>query len=262
MIKLVLIPFIIRDDFKHPHYKNSQKPYFETIAFDNDFLVELSETSDNRPYFTISTTEIHTASHNSNIQIHDPNGLLSDTSESQVQYSQQSPQTTQPIIQQPPNVQFENLSLQLDDNHNNDNNQNELQYPKPTLDTQSTDSNAFLVPVKHVDEQDIRRNAEQDPQYLIQGSLTLSTTNTNISLRRKVTSYRNIKYTFTINNHKSEQYNWYDQENILLAFLFTPLLLLYTFFQLPNSIIFCQKHCISTSWNNLHLLTVRSNQFS
>ena len=158
------------------------------------------------------------------------------------------------------------MSLQLDDNHNNDNNQNELQYPKPTLDTQSTDltfdSNAFLVPVRHVDEQDIRRNTEQDPQYLIQGSSTLSTTNTNISLRRKITSYRNIKYTFTMNNHKSEQYNWFDQENILLAFLFTPLLFFYTFFQLPYSKPFCQKHCISTSWNNLHLLTVRSNQFS
>ena len=173
MIKLVLSTFIIRDDFEHPHYKNPQKfyiLYFDTIALDNDFIVELSETSDNRPYFTTSTTEIHTAPHNTNIQIHDPNGLLSDTSESQVQYSQQSPQTTQPIIQQPPNVQFENLSLQLDDNHNNDNNQNELQYPNSTLDTQSTDltvdSNAFLVPVRHVEEQDIRRNTEQDPQYL------------------------------------------------------------------------------------------------
>ena len=42
-------------------------------------------------------------------------------------------------------------------------------------------SNAFLVPVRHLEEQDIRRNTEQDPQYLIQGSSTLSTTNTNIS---------------------------------------------------------------------------------
>ena len=38
----------------------------------------------------------------------------------------------------------------------------------PTLDTQSTDltvvSNALLVPVRHVEEQDIKHNTEQDPQ--------------------------------------------------------------------------------------------------
>ena len=92
-------------------------------AFDNDFLVELSETSDNRPFNTISTTEIHTTPHNTNIQIHDPNELLSDTSESQVRYSHQSPQTTQTIIRQPPIVYLEIFSFQNDDNHNNDNDQ-------------------------------------------------------------------------------------------------------------------------------------------
>ena len=73
--------------------------------------------SDNRPYITTSTTEIHTAPHDTNIHIHDPNELLSDTSESHVQHSQQSPQTTQPITQQPPNVQLKKWSLQPDDNH-------------------------------------------------------------------------------------------------------------------------------------------------
>ena len=84
-------------------------PYFDTSAFDYDFIAELSETSDIRPYITTSTTEIHTTPHYTNIQFLDPNELFSDTSESQVQYSQQSPQTPQPIIQQPPNVQFANL---------------------------------------------------------------------------------------------------------------------------------------------------------
>ena len=74
------------------------------------------------------------------------------------------------------------MSLQPDDNHNNDNNQDELQDPNPTLDTQSTDltidSNALLVPVRNVEEQNLRPNTEQDPQCLNQGSATLSTTNT------------------------------------------------------------------------------------
>ena len=84
------------------------------------------------------------------MQNHDPNELLSDTSESQVQNSQQSPQRTQPITQ-PPNVQLENLSLQPNDNQDNNNTQDEFQKPNPTLDSQSTDftvdSNALLVPV-------------------------------------------------------------------------------------------------------------------
>ena len=52
----------------------------------------------------------------------------------------------------------------------------------PTLDTQSTDltflSNASLLPVRHVEEQNIQQNTEQGPQYSIQGSSTLSTFNT------------------------------------------------------------------------------------
>ena len=94
-----LLPFNLRDDFKHPQNINPLKfhiPYFDTIAFGNDFVVELSKTSDNRPKITTSTTEIHTTPHNTNIQIADPNELLSDKSESQVQYSQQSPHTAQP----------------------------------------------------------------------------------------------------------------------------------------------------------------------
>ena len=37
---------------------------------------------------------------------------------------------------------------------------------------------------------------------------------------------------------------------------------MYTFLPLPHSKSFCQTHCISSSWNNLHRLIFRSNQFS
>ena len=144
--------------------------------------MERSETSDNRPYITTSTTEIHTTPHNTNIQIQESNELLSDASESQLQHPQQSPQRTQPITQQPPIAHFENLSLQIDEHQNNDNNQDELQNPNPTLDTQSTDltvnSYALVVPIRPIEEQDLPDNTEQDLQFLIQGSSTLSTTTT------------------------------------------------------------------------------------
>ena len=76
------------------------------------------------------------------------------------------------------------MSLQSDANHNNDNNQDELQNPNPTLDTQSTDltvdSNALLVPIRQVEKRDTTYHIEHDPQYSIQGSSTLSSTSTTI----------------------------------------------------------------------------------
>ena len=98
-----------------------------------------------------------------------------------MQYSQQSPQRTQPITQQPPNIRFEQLSLQFNENPNNDNNQDGLQNLNPILDTQSTahtvNSNALVIPVRRVEEQNIE-DTQSDTQDLIQGSSTLSTTNT------------------------------------------------------------------------------------
>ena len=106
------------------------------------------------------------------------NIYISDTSTSQVQYPQHDPQTTQPVIQQQPyiklenlpvirqqsNIQLEKLSLQSNENLNGDHNQTDLQNPNPPLHNQSTahtdDSNAILVPISLV--------TEQDPQHLTQ----------------------------------------------------------------------------------------------
>ena len=124
--ELNLLPFFKRDNFKHSRYicpLDFHIPYFEISAFDKNFILELSGTSDNRPHATISIFEIHTTPDNTNTQIHDANELLSDTSESQDQYSQRSPQRRQPITQQPSNVKLENLSLHPNENPNNDYNQ-------------------------------------------------------------------------------------------------------------------------------------------
>ena len=77
------------------------------------------------------------------------------------------------------------MSLQPNENPNNDNNQDELENPHPTLDTQrialKADSNSLLVPVRRVEEQYIGLSTEQDPQHLIQASSILPTTNTTIT---------------------------------------------------------------------------------
>ena len=74
--KVDLSHIILRDDFKHPQITNPLTihiSYFDTIASDNDFILELSEKSDSQPYNTTSTTEIYITPHNTTIQIHDPN---------------------------------------------------------------------------------------------------------------------------------------------------------------------------------------------
>ena len=170
----------MRDNSKQQRYINPLQlhiPYFEIIAVDNNFIVERSEASNIRSYTTTSTTEIHTTPHNTNIQIQDSNELLSDASESQEQSPQKSPQRTQPITQPSSNAQLENLSLHFEENQSNDNNQDELQHPNSTLETQSTDltveSNTLMVSIRPIEDQDISHNTQQDPQNLIQGSLEL-----------------------------------------------------------------------------------------
>ena len=148
---------------------------------DNDFIVEHSET-------TIPTIEIHTTSDDTNIQFNNPIELLSDTSESQVQCPQQDPQTTQPMIQQQPYIHLEKMSLQSNEKVYGDHIQHDLQNPNPTLDNKSTvhrnDSNAILVPIRLV--------TEQDPQHLTRDPSFLSTNNTTkTQSQKKPTTSRN-----------------------------------------------------------------------
>ena len=121
-------------------------PYSDIFAFDNNFIVEHSETPDSRPIATKPAIETHTTADHPNIQIHDSNELHSDTSESQVLNPQQDPQTKQPMTQQQPNIQLEHLSLQPNENPNSDHNQNDLLNPNPIQSPADTvDSNATLV---------------------------------------------------------------------------------------------------------------------
>ena len=48
-----LLPFMINNTNKHVHYRNPlsfNTTYFELITYDTNFIIEHSETSDNRPY--------------------------------------------------------------------------------------------------------------------------------------------------------------------------------------------------------------------
>ena len=55
LTEVELLPFIIRNTKKHPHYRDLTSfstHHFELFTFDGNFIIEKSETSDNRPYTT------------------------------------------------------------------------------------------------------------------------------------------------------------------------------------------------------------------
>ena len=61
-----LLPFIIKNDFKHSLYKDFttfSTSHFEYIILNSDFIMEQSETSDNRPYITT----VHISPFNTNL---------------------------------------------------------------------------------------------------------------------------------------------------------------------------------------------------
>ena len=81
--------FIINDEIEHPLYRKATKahsPYFDFISYDNSFLVELSETSDNRPYLSSDThtdnpyyDETTTSQDEQTETFHDPQEPINDT---------------------------------------------------------------------------------------------------------------------------------------------------------------------------------------
>ena len=53
---LKLLPFLIRNDFKHPYYKDFttiHTSHLDFIELNPDFLLEQSKSSDNRPYTSL-----------------------------------------------------------------------------------------------------------------------------------------------------------------------------------------------------------------
>ena len=58
MTETELLPYTINNRSKHFHYQDltsCNTNYFETITFDDNFIVEHPEISDSRPYLTSNT---------------------------------------------------------------------------------------------------------------------------------------------------------------------------------------------------------------
>ena len=110
-----LLPFLIHDEYKHP--TKLHVPYFEVISYDTNFLVEHSETSDNRPNLPSDTHTDNphydydtTISQNEQIEtLLDPQEVLPDT-------HRFIHETLEPTIQNQKTLTFETQSSSPDDN--------------------------------------------------------------------------------------------------------------------------------------------------
>ena len=83
-----LLPFNFSDTNKHVQYRDLTSfniAYFDIIKFDSNFILELSETSDSRPYTTSNIISELSLSQ------YDPNILQNDTGQNILQFNQDRP---------------------------------------------------------------------------------------------------------------------------------------------------------------------------
>ena len=149
-----LLPFVIRNDFKHPFYKNFttfRTSHLDSIELNSDFLMEQSETSDSRPY----TNLLH---NNTN----DDENILSETSDSRPYKNLSQDNTTnnenviprQPTTSQLPSQLTHDTTESVQDTLTNPPN------------TSFTDSNVLQVPTQNITEHTDHLFSHENPSTL------------------------------------------------------------------------------------------------
>ena len=157
-----LSPFIIRQDFKHPSYKNFTTfpiSHIDSIIY-SDFLIEQSETSDIRPYMILrqNTTDNH-----ENVSSETPANRLN-----KILFHDKTTDN-EPVIQRQPTT----LQQPSQVTHNTVGSvQDTLTNPSNTSIT--TDSNAIQIPTRNITEHTDHTFNQENPN-----PSTLSVTNTN-----------------------------------------------------------------------------------
>ena len=154
------VPFNIRNDFKHPFYKNFTKFPISNIDFiilNSCFLIEQSETSDNRPYTNLlhNTTDNH-----ENVLSETP------TNRSNINLFQDNTIDDEPVIQRQPTTPQQPSQVTHDTAESV---QDILTNPPKTSIT--TDSNAIQIPTRNITE-------HTDHIFNPENPSTLSVTNT------------------------------------------------------------------------------------
>ena len=221
-----LLPYIINNKNKLLHYidlTSLNVTHFEQINLDHNFVLEHSETSDNRPYTTSDTS--HTITHKEQTSNVQPSYMRQQSEQSE-QSEQESPtqETLVNIFQNPdspprqPQLQVSDIQLPNPSETNTIHNTSELS-EETVQNTRSftipDDSNLILVPTHTITQNEItNQNQDNTSNTNPDNTSVLSTSNTTIThpSHTQILSPRNYnppsvppQFSTQINTHNSPQ---------------------------------------------------------
>ena len=222
-----LLPYIIQNENKHLHYRDLTSlnvTHLEQINLDSTFILEHSETSDNRP-FTTSDTSHETTPEEQNSSV-EPLYTRQQSEQSEQESSEQeafanifqnpdspqeqllnSPQLHAPDIQQPNPSETNTI-------HNTSEFSEETVQNTQSL-TITDDSNHIIIPTHNITQNDITNQSQDNTSNINQDNTSMiSTSNTNITQpsQTQILSPRNYnppsvppQFSTQINTHNSPQ---------------------------------------------------------
>ena len=221
-----LLPYIINNQNKHLHYidlTSLNVTHFEQLNLDHNFVLEHSETSDNRPYTTSDTS--HTTTHKEQTSNTQPSYIRQQSEQSE-QSEQESPtqETLVNLFQNPdspprqPQLQVSDIQLPNPSDTNTIHNTSELS-EETVQNTRSftitDDSNLIIIPTHTITQNEItNQNQDNTSNTNPDNTSVLSTSNTTITHppHTQILSPRNYnppsvppQFSTQINTHNSPQ---------------------------------------------------------
>ena len=218
-----LLPYIINNENKLLHYIDLislNVTHFEKINLDHNFVLEHSETSDNRPYTTSDTS--HTTTHKEQTSNTQPSYIRQQSEQSE----QESPtqETLVNLFQNPDSpprqLQLQVSDIQLPNPSETNTIHNTSEFSEETVqNTQSftitDDSNLIIIPTHTITQNEItNQNQDNTSNTNPDNTSVLSTSNTTIThpSHTQILSPRNYnppsvppQFSSQINTHNSPQ---------------------------------------------------------
>ena len=224
-----LLPYIIKNENKHLHYRDLTSlnvTHFEQITLDHNFVLEHSETSDNRPFTTHDTFHETTPQEQTSSVEPSYTRQQSDQSEQESPEQEtltnlfQNPDLPQEQLPYPPLSQISDMQQPNPSETNTIHNTSELS-EETVQNTRSftitDDSNLILVPTHNISQSEFtNQNQDNTSNTNPDNTSILSTSNTNITQpsQTQILSPRNYnppsvppQFSTQINTHDSSQHS-------------------------------------------------------
>ena len=213
-----LLPYIIKNENKHLQYRDLTSfnvTHFEQINLDHNFLLEHSETSDNRPFITSETSKTTSEEQSSNVE---PLYTRQQSEQEALAnlFQNSDPPQEQPLyppLSQISDIQQPNPSETTTIHDTSEFSEDTVQNTRSF--TITDDSNIIIIPTHNITQNEFN-NQNQDNTFTTNpdNSSVLSTSNTNITQpsQTQIPSPRNYnpppvppQFSTQINTHNSPQ---------------------------------------------------------